>query len=68
MICIELEAKVAGKEQKRIKAELEQLAAQNPVTDSIKELLFHPSFPVDIRHNAKIFREKLALWAAEKLS
>jgi len=29
-------------------------------------VLFHPSFPVDIRHNAKISREKLALWA-EKL-
>ena len=25
--------------------------------------LLHPSFPVDIRHNAKIFREKLARWA-----
>ena len=27
-----------------------------------------PSFPVDIRHNAKIFREKLAVWAARRLS
>jgi olefin beta-lactone synthetase len=26
--------------------------------------MIHPSFPVDIRHNAKIFREKLAVWAA----
>jgi len=26
-------------------------------------VLFHPEFPVDMRHNAKIFREKLALWA-----
>jgi len=25
-------------------------------------------FPVDIRHNAKIFREKLARWAAVKLA
>ena len=29
--------------------------------------LFHPAFPVDIRHNAKIFREKLAVWAAQQL-
>jgi hypothetical protein len=29
--------------------------------------LFHKSFPVDIRHNAKIFREKLALWAVGKI-
>jgi acyl-CoA synthetase (AMP-forming)/AMP-acid ligase II len=48
-------------------AELEQdllmLAAANPMTAPIKKVLFHPAFPVDIRHNAKIFREKLARWA-----
>ena len=26
------------------------------------------ALPVDIRHNAKIFREELALWAAERLT
>ena len=25
------------------------------------------AFPVDVRHNAKIFREKLAAWAAKRL-
>jgi len=30
-------------------------------------VLFHNAFPVDIRHNSKIFREKLALWAETKL-
>jgi ketosteroid isomerase-like protein len=29
--------------------------------------MFHPSFPVDVRHNAKIFSEKLAEWADEHL-
>jgi acyl-CoA synthetase (AMP-forming)/AMP-acid ligase II len=29
--------------------------------------LLHRSLPVDIRHNAKIFREQLAPWAAEQL-
>lgn len=33
-----------------------------------KHTLLHPSFPVDIRHNAKIFREKLTPWAARKVS
>ncbi|MCK5686797.1 AMP-binding protein [bacterium] len=33
---------------------------------SIKKILFHKSFPVDIRHNAKIFREKLTIWAQEQ--
>jgi len=30
-------------------------------------ILFHPRLPVDVRHNAKINRELLAAWAAEKL-
>ncbi len=29
-------------------------------------ILFHKSFPVDIRHNCKIFREQLADWAERK--
>jgi len=33
-----------------------------------KHVLLHPSFPVDIRHNAKIFREKLTPWAEKQLS
>ena len=37
-------------------------------TSGISAILFHPAFPVDIRHNAKIFREKLAVWAEEQMS
>ncbi len=33
-----------------------------------RHLLVHPSLPVDIRHNAKIFREKLGPWAAAQLA
>jgi len=51
----------------RLEAELREMARKNPVTFGIVNFLFHPSFPVDIRHNSKIFREKLAVWAAEKL-
>ncbi len=47
--------------------ELEALAQTSPLTDKIESILFYPSFPVDIRHNAKIFREKLALWAEKQL-
>jgi olefin beta-lactone synthetase len=32
-----------------------------------KAILFHPSLPVDVRHNAKINREALAVWAYEQL-
>jgi len=35
---------------------------------AIEHVLVHPQLPVDIRHNAKIFREKLAIWAAERLA
>ena len=38
------------------------------MTERISDFLFHPEFPVDVRHNAKIFREKLAVWAAEELA
>jgi len=48
--------------------ELRELGQQHEPTRSISTILFHRAFPVDIRHNAKIFREKLAVWAARRLS
>jgi acyl-CoA synthetase (AMP-forming)/AMP-acid ligase II len=48
--------------------EIRSLAATSPLTAGIGRFLLHPSFPVDIRHNAKISREKLALWAARQVS
>lgn len=51
----------------RLQAELQTLAAGNALTETITTFLVHPAFPVDIRHNAKIFREKLAGWAAKQL-
>ncbi|MFH1215356.1 MAG: fatty acid CoA ligase family protein [Pseudomonadota bacterium] len=49
-------------------AELSEQARGNSLTAMISRFLIHPSFPVDIRHNAKIFREKLAVWAAEQVA
>ena len=63
VICIELKPEAASADREAIKGELVQLAAKGPTTRSIKTILFHDDFPVDIRHNAKIFREKLAQWA-----
>jgi hypothetical protein len=31
-------------------------------------VLYHASFPVDVRHNAKIFREKLGVWAGKEIA
>ena len=52
-----------AKDRKTFTKELLELGAAHPHTRSIKKILFHPEFPVDVRHNAKIFREKLADWA-----
>lgn len=43
------------------------LARANELTCGITHVLFHPSLPVDIRHNTKINREALAVWAATEL-
>jgi acyl-CoA synthetase (AMP-forming)/AMP-acid ligase II len=55
------------KNPQRLLEELRAVAKSHPLTASIEHFLLHPSFPVDIRHNAKIFREKLAGWASEKI-
>ncbi|NOY13842.1 MAG: AMP-binding protein [Deltaproteobacteria bacterium] len=67
VICVELERGVKPDEQAQILRELRELGQQHELTRSIQQFLVHPCFPVDIRHNAKIFREKLAVWAQGKL-
>ena len=47
--------------------ELRELGAEYEETAPIKTFLYHPSFPVDARHNAKIDRPALALWGAGKV-
>jgi acyl-CoA synthetase (AMP-forming)/AMP-acid ligase II len=47
--------------------ELAALAGENPLTEDIHHIFIEKKFPVDIRHNAKIFREKLAVKAAARL-
>ncbi|MBI5209967.1 MAG: AMP-binding protein [Elusimicrobia bacterium] len=65
VIVVELEQGRRGSPE--LKDELLRLGAANPVTAAVKDLLFHPSLPVDIRHNAKIDREALAAWAGGAL-
>lgn len=67
VICIELEKDVKL-DQEQLRKELLVLGKDHIHTSSIETILFHPRFPVDIRHNAKIFREKLAVWAARRLA
>ena len=48
--------------------ELHELADQNEVSRGIGTFLVHPKLPTDIRHNSKIRREELAVWAAKELA
>ncbi|HUU81859.1 MAG TPA: fatty acid CoA ligase family protein [Phycisphaerae bacterium] len=47
--------------------ELLDLGRANELTRDVHDVLFHRGFPVDVRHNAKINREKLAVWAEDRL-
>ena len=67
VLCVELEKGVSSSWKELIRKELLEIGATYPQTAGIKDILFHKAFPVDIRHNAKIFREKLAVWAEGKL-
>ncbi len=67
VLCIEVKGKLAPVDRERVHYDLLQLAQAFALTRSIRTVLFHPGFPVDIRHNSKIGREELAKWAAKKM-
>jgi acyl-CoA synthetase (AMP-forming)/AMP-acid ligase II len=48
--------------------ELLQLGQGNPMTADIRRVILRQALPVDTRHNIKIKREQLALWAAKNIS
>lgn len=55
-------------QQRQFRDELLQLGSGSELTRGIRTVLFRRALPVDIRHNVKIFREKLAPWAAQQIS
>jgi len=67
VLCVELEPGTAASERDRIRTELLEIGSSFDHTRAIRDILFHPAFPVDIRHNAKIGRSALAVWAAPKV-
>lgn len=67
VICIELEQESKKDDRDLLIRELIELGQENQLTEKMDTFLFHPGFPVDVRHNSKIFREKLAVWAEKKL-
>ena len=56
-----VEGKIADPEA--FACQLRALALAHPQTAAINRFYFHPQFPVDVRHNAKIHRLTLATWA-----
>jgi olefin beta-lactone synthetase len=68
VLCVELNAGIAGTQHARIADELRHIGEGFVHTATVDTFLFHPRFPVDIRHNAKIGREKLAGWATRQLA
>ncbi|MFP6807303.1 MAG: fatty acid CoA ligase family protein [Pseudomonadales bacterium] len=67
VICVELEGKTSSGNWSAIQDELSLLAKAHKQSAQIEDFLLHPSFPVDIRHNAKIDRVKLGHWAGNKI-
>ncbi len=51
----------------KIEGELRLLAQSSPLTQTIESFQFIDAMPVDTRHNVKINREALAVWAKEQL-
>lgn len=67
VVCVELERDRGPIDEQALVRELAQIASHHELTRSIETFLVHPAFPVDVRHNSKIFREKLACWAAKRV-
>ena len=68
VIIIEPHSTLKRPSWKALVEELTTLAKSNPRTIHINTFLKRRSFPVDVRHNAKINREQLAVWAAGELT
>lgn len=64
-----LEKRPRGRQAiQQLEEELLQFARTHRVTQAIERVLLYPKrLPTDIRHNAKIFREQLQVWAADRL-
>ena len=65
VICVEL--KPGRHDWGQIQKDLKRIAMEHPQLAQIEYFLQHQAFPVDVRHNSKIFREKLAVWASRRI-
>jgi acyl-CoA synthetase (AMP-forming)/AMP-acid ligase II len=66
-LCVQLNRNVSAGRWNAIRADLLALAGKRPETAVIQDIVRHKRFPVDRRHNAKIVREELSIWAEKTL-
>ncbi|MFD3583260.1 AMP-binding protein [Streptomyces sp. NPDC058683] len=67
-LCVETDSPRRSAERTRIVTDLRRTLATLEGGDQIRTIVFHPGFPVDIRHNSKIERGALAQWAHQRLT
>lgn len=66
VLCVELLESTI--DEKQLVQELKELGKGFVPSKGIEHFLIHSGFPMDVRHNAKIFREQLAVWAEERMA
>jgi olefin beta-lactone synthetase len=66
-LCVELDGDNRRPDYDHIRGELLGLSCKHEQTREITTILFHTRFPTDVRHNSKIVREKLAVWAQKQI-
>ena len=67
-LCVEMEPGTPKTQYGLIHRELLEIGGQFEHTCAIQKIFFHPGFPVDTRHNAKINRDTLGAWAMRQRS
>jgi hypothetical protein len=66
VVLVEREPSARAADEELVR-ELRALCDKQEITKGVRSLRVFPgTFPVDVRHNAKIEREKLARWAEEQ--
>jgi olefin beta-lactone synthetase len=66
-LCVELDKNTRRPNYEQIRVELLDVGCTVEQTHGITTILFHPRFPTDVRHNSKIVREKLGVWAQKQV-
>jgi acyl-coenzyme A synthetase/AMP-(fatty) acid ligase len=68
VIVVQPRRRLSRRQRRRLICELRQAARACETTRSIERFVFKRRLPVDRRHNAKIDRQALALWAEKRTS